>query len=179
MRSHGRPSIRQTVSYFCHRSEKTAPCARTARRKDDVFRPVSWLRGSLPFLAFPGLSPVASRRRINRSQLRAQLRIWPAFSEKRTAPNSLLPVDVTDKPERCYLSRSHDCCQFGSRDGCASPFADLRGGEPAKLENILVRAGIFPAARVLIDNTDATSMIQPASLQRWKLLRHRCWAPRR
>jgi len=27
---------------------KTAPCARTARRKDDVFRPVSWLAGHNP-----------------------------------------------------------------------------------------------------------------------------------
>src|SRR5580704_17425369 len=32
----------------------TAPCARTARWKDDVFGPVYWLRGSRPFLTFPG-----------------------------------------------------------------------------------------------------------------------------
>src|SRR5258708_35192110 len=40
------PSARHLQS--CHRSERTAPCARTARRKDDVSRPVSWLAGHNP-----------------------------------------------------------------------------------------------------------------------------------
>src|SRR5260370_8001074 len=32
----------------CHRNERTAPCAHTARRKDDLSRPVSWLAGHNP-----------------------------------------------------------------------------------------------------------------------------------
>jgi len=38
--------IRSTVHLSSQR--KTAPCARPARRKDDVFRQVSWLAGRNP-----------------------------------------------------------------------------------------------------------------------------------
>jgi hypothetical protein len=41
--SHSGPSIRVTTRLSSQR--KTAPCARPARRKDDVFRQVSWLAG--------------------------------------------------------------------------------------------------------------------------------------
>src|SRR5262252_9063840 len=57
---------------------KTAPCARRARRKDDVVQAGLLARGSWSFSAFPGLavqSPVATWRGTRRRQLRGQLRI--------------------------------------------------------------------------------------------------------
>src|SRR6516162_734903 len=57
---------------------KTAPCARPARRKDDVVQAGLLARGSSSFSAFPGFavqSPVATWRRTRRRQLRGQLRI--------------------------------------------------------------------------------------------------------
>ena len=56
--------VRWTVS-LCHHSGRP-PRARPARRKDDVFRQVSWLRGSSSFSAFPSFdaqSPVANLKK--------------------------------------------------------------------------------------------------------------------
>jgi hypothetical protein len=43
--------------------------------------------------------------------LRAQPWKWPAVTEQQTAPNSHLPVEVTDKSEPFDLKRSQSFCQ--------------------------------------------------------------------
>src|ERR1700733_15185359 len=120
------PSTRQLQVLSSQR--KTAPCARTARRKDDVLRSVSWLAGHNPpppSRAFLLKAQWHFWRRTHRLQLRAQLRIWLAVDKQRTAPNSHLPINVIDKPEPTDLKRSQSFCQRNRRPHHAIP--EFRG----------------------------------------------------
>jgi hypothetical protein len=104
------PSTRHFQS--CHRSERP-PHARAphAGRMTCSGRSPGLRVMTLPRL--PGLrpkSPVAYRRRINRSQLRAQLRIWLAIDESK--PHRIPFADRGDQhPKQEHSKLTRVCCQ--------------------------------------------------------------------
>ena len=113
MRSHGGPSIRKTSSNMSSQ-RKTAPCARSARRKDDVFGPVSWLAGHSPSSPSRALSSMTQWH--NEEGLTAYScgrSFGIGLPSTRTSRTEFpLSINAINVPKHRNLDRSFRCCQL-------------------------------------------------------------------